>query len=300
MKFKAHNTFFIRKGWIYKGMKNVLADKYVFMGKNGNPIDILGIGTNMVKSLRYWLQATGLTVEPVSGKRFQSFTEFGEIIFTHDKYIEEVGTLWFLHYELAKNIDEATAWYYFFNEFKLSEFTRDDFVVHLDNYIRMNGEEEKSNRMLTDEFNCIISTYVPRIKSNPDKVQPESNIDCPLGELDMVDIVNKKAKIYKRNIPKIDALHPLVVLSVIIDNCNEESEVKISSILNDKCNAGKIFNLDIIALTSLLNRIEIMGYIKVVRTAGLDVVRFEKKIKGSTSDEMFLWCVNEYYKAINN
>ena len=27
-------------------------------------MDVLGIGANMVKSLRYWLQATGLTVEP--------------------------------------------------------------------------------------------------------------------------------------------------------------------------------------------------------------------------------------------
>ena len=29
-----------------------------------------------------------------------------------------MGTLWLLHYQLAKNKDEATAWYYFFNEFK--------------------------------------------------------------------------------------------------------------------------------------------------------------------------------------
>ena len=57
MKFKGHETFFIRKGWLNKGMRNVVKDPYVFMGVNGNPTDILGIGTNMVKSLRYWLQA---------------------------------------------------------------------------------------------------------------------------------------------------------------------------------------------------------------------------------------------------
>lgn len=298
MKFRAHDTFFIRKGWLYKGMKNVLNDKYVFMGVNGNPMDILGIGSNMVKSLRYWLQAVGLTTEPISGKRFQEFTPLGNIIFEHDKYIEEMGTLWLLHYKLASNINEATAWYYFFNEFKQSEFTRDDFVMQLDTYIRMSGEEEKSNRILTDDFNCIISTYVPRIKSNPEKVQPESNIDCPLGELDMVDIVNKKTKIYKKSIPNIDAIHPVIALAVIVDNYNSD-EIKISSILNDSCNVGKIFNLDIITLTAILNRIELMGYIKVNRTAGLDVIKLSDIIQGETHVEKFLWCVNEYYRIIN-
>ncbi len=50
MKFRAHDTFFIRKGWLNKGMRNVRKDPAVFMGANGNPMDILGIGANMVKA----------------------------------------------------------------------------------------------------------------------------------------------------------------------------------------------------------------------------------------------------------
>jgi len=291
MKFRAHDTFFIRKGWLYKGMKNVVADPAVFMGVNGNPMDILGIGANMVKALRYWLQAVGLTVEPTTGRRTQNLTPFGEVVFECDKYLEEMGTLWLLHYKLASNAEEATAWYYFFNEFRLSEFTRDDFVVQLNNYIRMN-DNEVSERSLDDDYNCIVNTYVPRIKSNPEKVQPESNIDCPLGELGLIDIVNKKDKLYKKCTPKKDTLHPLILLAVILDNADGETEIKISSIQNDKGNAGKIFNLDIITLVNLLNRIELMGYIKVVRTAGLDVIRVENEMD-------FLECVREYYRKIN-
>lgn len=298
MKFRAHDTFFIRKGWLYKGIKNVQNDEYVFMGVNGNPMDILGIGSNMVKALRYWLQAVGLTSEPTSGKRFQEITPFGNIIIEHDKYIEEIGTLWLLHYKLASNIDEATSWYYFFNEFKQSEFTRDDFIKQLDAYIRMNGEDEKSNRILTDDFNCIINTYVPRIKSNPEKVHPENNIDCPLGELSLIDILNKREKIYKKSIPKIEDINPIIALAIIVDNADNK-EIRISSILNDKCNAGKILNLDIITLISLLNRIEQRGYIKIKRTAGLDVIELSDLIEGKTQDERFLWCVNEYYRILN-
>lgn len=291
MRFRAHETFFIRKGWLYKGIKNVVHDKTVFMGDNGNPMDILGIGANMVKSLRYWLQAVGLTVEPTSGKKYQTLTPFGEIIYENDKYIEEIGTLWLLHYKLVANEVDATAWYYFFNEFNRNEFNRDDFVKQLNTYILLN-ESEVSDRSLDDDFNCIINTYLPRIKSNPGKVHPENNIDCPFGELSLVDIANKKFKTYKKSVPKIDSIHPLVVLAVIIDQAKGEKQIKISSIQNDKCNVGKVFNLDIITLTSLLNKIELMGYITVVRTAGLDVIDIQRQID-------FLECVREYYDAIN-
>mgnify|MGYP000093221896 FL=1 len=85
---------------------------------------------------------------------------FGEIVFKNDPYIEEMGTLWFLHYMLASNKDEATAWYFFYNEFKQSEFNKEDFVKQLSNYIMINGEEV-SERSLEDDYNCIINTYVP-------------------------------------------------------------------------------------------------------------------------------------------
>ncbi|NLX64374.1 MAG: DUF4007 family protein [Clostridiaceae bacterium] len=291
MKFRAHDTFFIRKGWLYKGLKHVEMDSTVFMGDNGNPMDILGIGANMVKSLRYWLQAVGLTIEPTHGKKYQDLTPLGKLIYDNDRYIEEIGTLWFLHYKLATNETDATAWYYFFNEFNLKEFTRDDFVKQLNAYILLNGSSV-SFRSLEDDFNCIISTYVPRIKSNPEKVHPENNIDCPFGELSLVDIVDKKSKIYKKNLTKIDAIHPLIVFAVIVDQAKGRKQIKISSIQNDKCNAGKVFNLDIITLTNILNRLDLMGYIKVVRTAGLDYIDILKE-----SD--FLGCVREYYTIIN-
>ena len=291
MKFRAHDTFFIRKGWLNKGLRNVNADAGVFMGSKGNPMDVLGIGANMVKALRYWLQAVRLTSEPASGRKEQTFTEFGNVVFDNDPYIEEMGTLWLLHYQLASNKDEATAWYYFFNEFKASEFTKDDFVKQLSNYVRINGEEV-SERSLEDDYNCIINTYVSRMKSNPEKVQPESNIDCPFGELGLIDIANKKEKVYRKATPKKDLIHPLVVLAVILDQANGKEEIKISSIQNDPCNVGKIFNLDIITLTALLYKIELMGYIKVIRTAGLDVIRI-------TKDTSFIECIKDYYEAIN-
>jgi len=298
LKFRAHDTFFIRKGWLSKGMKNVEAASDVFISKENNPMDVLGIGANMVKSLRYWLMATGLTTEPNTGKRNQTPTELGRIIRTNDPYFEEMGTLWLLHYELAKNYEEATSWWYFFNEFKLTEFTREDFITALNKFLRALPESdgEKPLRTLEDDFNCIVSTYVPRAKSKPGRVSPESNIDCPLGELGLIDIAGTDResglKKHRKVVPRKDSLHPLILLAVILDRADGEKQVRIQNIQTDAYNAGKVFNLDIISLTALLYRIEQLECIKVERTAGLDVINI-------LTDMDYLECVRAYYEAIS-
>lgn len=301
MKFRAHDTFFIRKGWLSKGMRNVLVNPDVFVSRENNPMDVLGIGANMVKALRYWMVAVGLTEEPTSGQRIQTITRLGNIIHANDPYFEELGTLWLLHYQLVKANEgkntEATSWWYFFNEFKVGEFTRDDFLAQMNKYLCNSDEGEKPVRTIEDDYNCIINTYIPRIKSNPGKVHPESNIDCPLGELGLIDIVGtekngSRLKKYRKRAPQKDALHPLILLAVVLDKANGADEVRISTIQNDNGNAGKTFNLDIISLTTLLYKIELLGHIKVVRTAGLDVVQIKTKWD-------YFECVEEYYRAIN-
>lgn len=292
MKFRGHETFFIRKGWLNKGLRNVERDPFVFRGRNENPMDALGIGSNMVKSLRYWLQAVGLTEEPAGGKRGQIISGLGQIVFDNDPYTEEIGTLCLIHYNLVTNIEDATAWYYFFNEFSLMEFTRNDFLVQIKNYIRLQ-DEEVSDRSLEDDFNCIISTYIPRWKSNPEKVLPESNIDCPMGELGLIDYINKKNKVYKKSTINKNDLPPLIALAIIINNADGKKEIKISAIQNERGNIGKIFNLDIISLTNLLYKLELLGYIKVVRTAGLDVISIITNMN-------YLDCVRQYYISLND
>ena len=122
--------------------------------------------------------------------------------------IEEIGTLYLLQYRLASQDELATAWYYFFNVFNITEFTKEDFVGALNGYA-IDGGEEAALRSLTDDFNCIIGTYVPRYKTNPGKVSAENNIDCPLGELGLVDIVDKAKKIYRKVTPSAEKYRSL-------------------------------------------------------------------------------------------
>ena len=78
IKIKAHESFYIREGWLRKGLTAVEEDGTIFSNAI-NAIDTLGVGSNMMKSIKYWLRVTGLTEEERAegGKRVQVPTDFG-------------------------------------------------------------------------------------------------------------------------------------------------------------------------------------------------------------------------------
>lgn len=295
MKFRAHETFHIRKGWLNKGLYNVINEPGVFLGDVGNPMDVMGIGSNMVKSLRYWLQAAGLTEEPTHGKRNQSLTELGQVIYDNDPFFEEIGSLWLVHYMIASNEEDATSWYLFFNEFDHTEFTEEDFYSRLRKYVKMiDPEKMPADRAIYEDFRCVMGTYVKRTRSNGDKSDPEDNMECPLTELGLIDTVSGSAKnkYYRKINPKIESIPELIALAIIIKNANEKKEIKISSILSDKKGLGKTMNLDTITLINILYKLDNLGYLKVVRTAGLDIIKL-------STDMSFIDCVKKYYEELN-
>lgn len=289
MKIRAHETFSIRKGWIHKGVKNILVYPRLFTDKNINPCDILGIGTNMVKSLRYWMTAVGIMEEVSEGnQKVQKLTRLGEIIDEYDKYYEEDGTNWLIHYMLAKNEELATAWYWFFNIFKINSFDKQLFVRELSEFLHTEYDYDGSEKMLGDEFDCIIKTYCSKGKD----VSPEDINECPLTDLHLIEISDNKD--YKKHTPDRDAIHPLIILAVISEQAyiSKKKEVLITDLLNKECNVGRIFNLDRTTCFYYLEQLQKGGYLEIVRTAGLDVIQLKQQYD-------FYDIIVSYYQAIN-
>lgn len=289
MKIRAHETFSIRKGWIHKGVKNILLYPRLFTDKNINPCDVLGIGTNMVKSLRYWMTAVGIMEEVSEGnQKIQKLTCLGEIIDKYDRYYEEDGTNWFLHYMLAKNEELATAWYWFFNVFKINSFDKQLFVRELSEFLHMEYSYDGSEKMIGDEFDCLIKTYCSKGK----EISPEDINECPLTDLHLIEMSGNKD--YKKHTPDRDSIHPLIILAVISEQAAiaKSREILITDLLNKECNVGKIFNLNRATCFFYLEQLQKSGYIEIVRTAGLDVIQLKKQYD-------FFDIVESYYKAIN-
>ena len=309
MKYRGHETFSIRKNWLAKGMEAVSKNPGIFTDKTLLPMDELGLGRNMVVSLRYWMKAVGLTKEIKNQKTKKTetiFTELGKIIYENDQFVEEAGTLWLLQAELALNMENATSWYFFFNEFNFTEFSKDDFVVALQNFDRMNGGSTALSSFESD-FECLVNTYVSRFREGAE-IDPEDNIESPFAELGLVDCVGSGKKLYRKVIPPKQNIPSLVFLAVLYRMClkngNETNleyrnfEIPLSDIQNKKFGAGKVFNLDVITLMDILSELESRDFVKVVRTAGLDVVRLLpwKDLKeNSDGNSAYEYCIKKYY-----
>lgn len=291
MKYSGHESFSIRKDWLAKGIRKIDS----FKKDELTSMDELGIGKNMVKSLRYWLKVTGITIDEPKKKVF-SLSKLGELINKYDPYTEELGTLWLLQYNLAKNYDNATSWYFFFNEFNLSEFTLDDFITAIKKWDEMNNPKSTSDSSLIKDFDCLRRTYLQKklideMNGKNEETGPESNMECPFNELGLIKSVDKT--LYKKTSPEKQKIPLLIVLAVIIEQANEQKEIKLSDLQNENNSIGKVFNLDTILLITLLSDLENQGYVKVVRTAGLDILRIN-------TDLTFYGCIEKYYKDIGN
>lgn len=292
MKFKAHQSFFIRKGWLGKGLRKVAENEYIFIERNGEEaMDKLGLGSNMVKSLRYWMQACELATEPTHGKRHQSLTQVGKLILERDPHLEETGTLWAVHVNLVSQAELATSWFVFFNEFAMRTFTAGDFVETVRKYVAGQSDKEYSAKSFEDDFSCILQTYVPyeMLKGKPSS--PENLIDCPLGDLGLIEVDNRTRKTYRKCSPTLSALPREMVAYTILRMLQRSSveaagaEVAIDGLLHDRLSPGKLMNLDSQGLLQKLYELEDAGFARVVRTAGLDVIRI-CDAPGSPEDQL--------------
>ncbi|MBE6063817.1 DUF4007 family protein [Clostridium cochlearium] len=281
-KIKGHGSFYLREGWLRKGIKNVEKDENIFINKEAT--DILGVGNNMVKSIRYWLQACGLTEEK---KRKQYLTEdFGEIINKFDPYFEDIFTLWLIHYKLSSNSELATTWYLFFNKLNLDEFTKVDLFHAMKNSLDGLTDKKYSENSLNDDCSCFIKTYYTE---NPNSKNPEENTVCPLSELKLIDKIKSAdgKDIYIKKRPNMEVLDKLVVMYIILDNLDGKNSIEIEKLLNDSSNVGKILNLDRNILNEYLDILKYEGFIDINRTAGLDKIYIKHKDKNKIIEEYF-------------
>ncbi|WP_024333179.1 DUF4007 family protein [Desulfotignum balticum] len=83
--FSRHESFVLRFGWLMKGFRAFEDDPNIFTNKDA--VVTLGVGKNMVNSIRHWLRASKLIVwEPDT----KDVTSFGRVIFSKGKGIRPI------------------------------------------------------------------------------------------------------------------------------------------------------------------------------------------------------------------
>jgi len=235
----------------------------------------------MVSAIRYWLQATGLTsvkTETADGKRTSRFeqTEFARLLMDHDPFIEDEGSLWFIHYELATNLNQSTTWSWFFNRFGVRHFTQDMFLAHLQRFVDAQGKRKIAPNSLEKDFRCFVRTY-SRSADRVGHLSPEENFDCPLSSLNLLEYL-PRTKSYRTLTPDEGGLPELLVAYALVRMRARmplmSNEISFRDALYAEGGPGRVFNLDPEILFSYLvrrdeNENKVLSF---SRTAGLNLV----------------------------
>ncbi len=266
IRFKGHETFTLREGWLNKGLNEVRKNPRVFAQNYG--ADALGVGPNMAKAIRYWLRCAGLTRETAKDGVF--LTDMGELIFARDPYTEDPFTLWLLHCRIASNRAQATAWNLFFNRFGYEEFERRQLAEEMRGLAaaaaREAGTTVPAEKSVEDDCDAIVHMYLDKGESGG---TPEDKNVSPFAVLGLLEPADGK---YCRKQPDPGRLPEDVVLCLMEQCVRGKKSIGIDELLIMENGPGRLLQLKRNALAELLERLEARGRVTVNRTAGLNMV----------------------------
>jgi hypothetical protein len=152
----------------------------------------LGVGKNMVRSIRFWSQVTGMA-EPLPRNAGYQPTKIGKLVLGDgglDPFLEDIRTLWLIHWNLSTNIENPLlAWDYLLNKWQETDLVQSRILKELQQEASK-LDDNLSMVTLEQHFETFLHTYIPT-RGRKGEVQ-EDNLDCPLVELGLLSKVGER------------------------------------------------------------------------------------------------------------
>src|SRR5438874_2742214 len=115
VRFSGHESFPLRFSWLAKGVRFCAGSPEGFADPEA--MVALGVGKNMVRSIRFWCIESQMIVNAAQGRATRATalrpTELGEFLFGvdgADPYLEDPATLWLVHWGLSGRASGPTTW----------------------------------------------------------------------------------------------------------------------------------------------------------------------------------------------
>jgi len=298
--FGGHEKFVFRYGWLKKGVDAIKENPLVFT--NEEALATLGVGKNMVRSIRHWCLAIGLAVETKESSLARPLkpTDLAKKLLLGkgwDPYFEDIGSLWLLHWQLTNNLVRGYVWNLIFSSYLESEFDKKQIQFFLEKYIEQAGVKTTSGTV-EREVDCCLRTYVPS-RAKPGVISEES-LDCPLAELDIIRYVVDD-NIYRFNVGAKPSL-PVGIFGYALLQYLPSVVTSRRTISVDECvyrhgSPGQVFKLDENSVVEYLEALEEItnGKIRLQETAGLRQIYLHNSI-GSDFDSYAIEMLKGHYE----
>ena len=226
-----HETFACRNFWLKKGFD---FEKGTTSFSDKDAVVKLGVGKNMVNSIRHWLKAFGFNNQKQDANLLEKI--FNDIGF--DPYLEDINTLWLLHYFLIKN-KNASIYDLFFNKFNpRGEFS----FLNFEYFLKSKFEEENfsySPKSLENDLKVFQAMYI-----RPDRSVKslEDEYTGLFHDLSLFDIATKDQVFINRSSAK--TISPYIALFVILDQFENSVSISFNNLFNQDNSIGKVFCLN--------------------------------------------------------
>jgi Protein of unknown function (DUF4007) len=188
-RFSGHESFPLRYAWLPKAVRAIADDPKAFADEEAAMVE-LGLGKNMVRALRFWVQATGVAEPHGDGLKV---TDFGRAVLLDDKgdpFLEDVQTLWLLHWKLSTHVKEPLfAWDYMLNRWQDPEIGRSR-VIRVFQFEAQAMARKLSRVTIEQHFDVFMHTYIPTRGRKAD-VQ-EDSLDCPLVQIALLERIGER------------------------------------------------------------------------------------------------------------
>lgn len=269
--FSGHETFAFRYGWLKKALDGVAQDS-LLLSKDQAIIE-LGVGKNMVQSIRHWGLATGM-LQDQNGKGLIASPIGQKLLGEWDPFLEEPASLWLIHWLLATNATRAATWYLAFTHYPKTDFSK---RLLLDSILEFASKNEVrvKDSSLSRDIDCFVRTYVP--SKHNEKSLVEDTFDCPLTELGLIYPL-QDGESYQFAIGEKPSLPAEVVayclLQYLEKNRKDRPSIAVNECIYGSESPGQIFKLDENSMVAYLEEIQELteGALELDDTIGLKQV----------------------------
>lgn len=243
--FSGHESFACRYGWLPKLHEALLANPELFADDDAAIVS-LGIGKNMVKSIRFWGDAFGLT--RTSGRQVVP-TAFGVALLDQttgrDPYLEDNASLWRLHWTITTNANLG-AWSAAFMDLPDTEVLKDTFVKSVQGKA-VSARGAITSGTVAQHVDIFLRTYDGGRTTAAGVV--EEGLGCPLQELGLLDVVDAGAspvlRFRRGPKPDIDVATMAFAVSGFWQSVAPNSRsISLRSLMVDRRSPGAVFRLD--------------------------------------------------------
>ena len=222
---------------------------------------MIGVGKNMVRSIRFWgLAAKVLAQDPGSpNPRSPHFvpTRVGHALFGEggwDPFMEDPGTLWLLHWLLLAPPSMLPVWWLAFNDFDVVEFEDSDLDQAIEAQIEaVSNWKTPHPSSRKKDVNALLRTYGPPARAYRSSI--EDVLDCPLRELKLIEVSSATGRYRFRLGPK-STLPSEVVAYAVLDYISRTetggNTVTISRLAYEPGAPGRVFKLSETELQQML------------------------------------------------